>query len=169
MKIGILLGDDIGLEVVPEAVKVIKAAAAKTGLSIEWHELLIGKAGHERYGNTLPKITEDTLHTLFRLYKKANDVDRQHQCTEAIDSCFLHEPLCNRVRQVSGHLLGEFRARRAVRFHAHGIDDRVRAPPGGQVANRRARVRDRLEVDGVGAECPGAIESFGHEVDAEHA
>ena len=30
MKIGILLGDDIGLEVVPEAVKVIKAAAAKT-------------------------------------------------------------------------------------------------------------------------------------------
>ncbi len=30
-------GDDIGLEVVPEAVKVMKAAAAKTGLSIEWH------------------------------------------------------------------------------------------------------------------------------------
>src|ERR1700750_530467 len=59
-----MLGDDIGLEVVPEAVKVIKAAAAKTGLSIEWHELLIGKAGHEQYGNTLPKITEDTLRTL---------------------------------------------------------------------------------------------------------
>ena len=64
MKIGILLGDDIGLEVVPEAVKVIKAAAAKTGLAIEWHELPIGKAGHEQHGNTLPKITEDTLHTL---------------------------------------------------------------------------------------------------------
>src|SRR5471032_636017 len=59
-----MLGDDIGIEVVPEAVKVIKAAAAKTGLSIEWHELPIGKAGHEQYGNTLPKITEDTLHTL---------------------------------------------------------------------------------------------------------
>ena len=27
LKIGILLGDDIGLEVVPEAVKVMKAAA----------------------------------------------------------------------------------------------------------------------------------------------
>jgi isocitrate/isopropylmalate dehydrogenase len=27
LKIGILLGDDIGLEVVPEAVKVIKAAS----------------------------------------------------------------------------------------------------------------------------------------------
>ena len=59
-----MLGDDIGLEVVPEAVKVMKAAAAKTGLAIEWHELPIGKAGHEQHGNTLPKITEDTLRTL---------------------------------------------------------------------------------------------------------
>ena len=30
LKIGVLLGDDIGLEVVPECVKVIKAAAART-------------------------------------------------------------------------------------------------------------------------------------------
>src|SRR5690349_947407 len=59
-----MLGDDIGLEVVPEAVKVMRAAAAKTGLAIEWHELPIGKAGHEQHGNTLPKITEDTLRTL---------------------------------------------------------------------------------------------------------
>src|SRR5262245_28863045 len=57
-------GDDIGLEVVPEAVKVMKTAAAKTGPKIEWTELLIGKAGHEKYGDTLPKITEETLHTL---------------------------------------------------------------------------------------------------------
>ena len=39
LKIGILLGDDIGLEVVPESVKVMKAAAAKAGLDIEWQEL----------------------------------------------------------------------------------------------------------------------------------
>jgi 3-isopropylmalate dehydrogenase len=45
LKIGILLGDDIGLEVVPECVKVMKAAAACTGLAIEWHPLPIGKAG----------------------------------------------------------------------------------------------------------------------------
>jgi 3-isopropylmalate dehydrogenase len=64
LKLGILLGDDIGLEVVPEAVKVMKAAAAKTGLAIEWRELPIGKAGHEQHGTTLPKITEDTLRTL---------------------------------------------------------------------------------------------------------
>ena len=64
MKIGILLGDDIGLEVVPECVKAMKAAAARTGLAIEWTSLPIGKAGHIEHGNTLPAITEQTLHTL---------------------------------------------------------------------------------------------------------
>jgi 3-isopropylmalate dehydrogenase len=61
LKIAFMCGDDIGLEVVPEAVKVMKAAAAKTGLSIEWHEFLLGKAGHEKYGNTLPPVTEQGL------------------------------------------------------------------------------------------------------------
>jgi 3-isopropylmalate dehydrogenase len=56
-----MCGDDIGLEVVPEAVKVMKAAATKTGLPIEWHEFLLGKAGHEKYGNTLPPVTEEGL------------------------------------------------------------------------------------------------------------
>ena len=64
MKIGILLGDDIGLEVVPECVKVMKAAAARSGLNIEWHPLPIGKAGHEAHGDTLPDITEKTLRGL---------------------------------------------------------------------------------------------------------
>jgi 3-isopropylmalate dehydrogenase len=64
LKIGILLGDDIGLEVVPETVKVMKAAAARTGLKVEWTELPIGKAGHEAHGDTLPDITETTLHKL---------------------------------------------------------------------------------------------------------
>ena len=64
MKIGILLGDDIGLEVVPECVKVMKAGAARTGLAIDWVPLPIGRAGHEEHGDTLPAITEKTLHTL---------------------------------------------------------------------------------------------------------
>ncbi|MBX6427222.1 MAG: isocitrate/isopropylmalate dehydrogenase family protein, partial [Variibacter sp.] len=64
MKIGILLGDDIGPEVVPECVKVMKAAATRTGLSIEWHPLPIGKAGHEEHGHTLPAVTERALHAL---------------------------------------------------------------------------------------------------------
>ena len=61
LKIGILLGDDIGLEVVPEAVKVMKAAAAKTGLVIEWKEFPIGRKGHELHGNTMPQATVDGL------------------------------------------------------------------------------------------------------------
>ena len=61
LKIGILAGDDIGLEVVPEAVKAMKAAASKAGLSIEWHELPIGRAGHEQHGHTMPEYTVSRL------------------------------------------------------------------------------------------------------------
>ena len=64
MRIGILLGDDIGLEVVPECVKVMKAAAARERLEIEWQPLPIGKRGHEEHGNTLPAVTEQSLRAL---------------------------------------------------------------------------------------------------------
>jgi 3-isopropylmalate dehydrogenase len=64
LKVGILEGDDIGLEVVPECVKVMKAAAARAGLAIEWRELPIGKRGHEEHGDTLPAVTEEALKTL---------------------------------------------------------------------------------------------------------
>ena len=61
LKIGILLGDDIGLEVVPESVKVMKAAAAKAGLDIEWSEHPIGRSGHELHGHTMPEPTVKAL------------------------------------------------------------------------------------------------------------
>ena len=64
MKIGILPGDDIGLEVVPECVKVMRAAAAQTGLAIDWQELPIGRRGHEEHGDTLPAVTEQALRGL---------------------------------------------------------------------------------------------------------
>jgi 3-isopropylmalate dehydrogenase len=64
LKIGILLGDDIGLEVVPECVKVMKAAAARERLDIDWHPLPIGKRGHDEHGDTLPAVTERTLREL---------------------------------------------------------------------------------------------------------
>src|SRR6266566_6112786 len=64
VKIGILLGDDIGLEVVPECIKVMKAAAARERLDIEWRTLPIGKQGHEQHGNTLPAVTEQSLREL---------------------------------------------------------------------------------------------------------
>ena len=61
LQIGVLLGDDIGLEVVPECVKVMKAAAGCERLAIDWHPLPIGKAGHEAHSNTLPAVTEQAL------------------------------------------------------------------------------------------------------------
>ena len=64
MKIGILLGDDIGIEVVPECVKVMKAAASRSGLNIDWRPLPIGRRGHEEYGDTLPNVTEQALRDL---------------------------------------------------------------------------------------------------------
>ena len=64
VKIGVLLGDDIGGEVVPECTKVMKAAASRSGLTIDWHRLPIGRAGHEKHGDTLPIVTEQALHKL---------------------------------------------------------------------------------------------------------
>jgi len=64
LRIGILPGDDIGLEVVPECVKVMKAAASSTGLAIDWQPLPIGKRGHEEHGDTLPALTEQGLKRL---------------------------------------------------------------------------------------------------------
>jgi 3-isopropylmalate dehydrogenase len=64
LKIGILEGDDIGLEVVPETVKVMKAAAAKAGLAIEWLPLPIGRKGHDTHGHTMPQVTVDALKTV---------------------------------------------------------------------------------------------------------
>ena len=61
MKIGVLFGDDIGYEVIPECVKVLKKAAARSGLDIEWMTLPIGKEGHEKYGNTTPDVTVQAL------------------------------------------------------------------------------------------------------------
>ena len=61
LKIGVLLGDDIGLEVVPEAVKIMQAAAAKVGLEVQWQELPIGLRGHELHGHTMPQVTVDAL------------------------------------------------------------------------------------------------------------
>jgi 3-isopropylmalate dehydrogenase len=64
LKIGILPGDDIGLEVVPECIKVMTAAAARERLEIDWRTLPIGKRGHEEHGNTLPNVTEESLREL---------------------------------------------------------------------------------------------------------
>lgn len=61
LTIGVLEGDDIGLEVVPECVKVMRAAAAKVKLSVDWRPLPIGRKAHDQVGHTIPAGTLETL------------------------------------------------------------------------------------------------------------
>lgn len=56
-KILVLPGDGIGPEIITEAVKVLKAAAAKTNFAIELDEALIGGAAIEETGGPLPATT----------------------------------------------------------------------------------------------------------------
>ena len=104
MKIGVLLGDDIGHEVVPECVKVMKAAAARTGLDITWQQLPIGKHGHEQHGNTLPDVTEKALHKLgdgaliesVLMHYPARGVSRERHtlCISSQAGCAVGCPFC---------------------------------------------------------------------------
>lgn len=63
-KLGILEGDDIGREVVPECVKVMKAAASRVDLAIDWVAVPIARRAHDELGHTLPPGTLETLETL---------------------------------------------------------------------------------------------------------
>ncbi|WP_312793714.1 isocitrate/isopropylmalate dehydrogenase family protein [Tianweitania sp.] len=63
LTIGILEGDDIGHEIVPAAVEVIRAAAEQTGLAIDWRPMPIGRRALDQHGSTLPEGTLETLST----------------------------------------------------------------------------------------------------------
>ncbi|MBU7007389.1 3-isopropylmalate dehydrogenase [Phosphitispora fastidiosa] len=58
-KIAVLPGDGIGVEIVPEAVKVLKAVGGKYGHDFEFTEGLIGGAALDAVGEPLPKATLD--------------------------------------------------------------------------------------------------------------
>ena len=61
-RIGVLKGDDIGLEVVPVAVQVIKAAVKRyPSIVINWSELPIGYPSYVASGETLPQATLQAL------------------------------------------------------------------------------------------------------------
>jgi 3-isopropylmalate dehydrogenase len=64
LRIGILPGDDIGLEIVPASVEVSRAAARLHGVEIDWTPLPIGRPALDTHGNTLPPETMATLPTL---------------------------------------------------------------------------------------------------------
>lgn len=64
-RIGVLKGDDIGLEVVPVAVEVLKASVEKySDIQIDWVDLPVGYPSYLESGETLPQKTLDTLYEL---------------------------------------------------------------------------------------------------------
>ena len=64
-RIGILLGDDIGHEIVPVTVDVLKASVANyPDVRIEWVPLPIGYKSFLENGHSLPESTFQTLFTL---------------------------------------------------------------------------------------------------------
>ncbi|MDR3592612.1 MAG: isocitrate/isopropylmalate family dehydrogenase [Negativicutes bacterium] len=64
-RLGILEGDDIGLEIVPVAVKIMQEALKKyPQVNVEWVPLPVGAPAYKSLGETLP---EQTLSTLLEL------------------------------------------------------------------------------------------------------
>ena len=64
LHIGVLDGDDIGHEVVPETVKVMSAAAERCDLAADWVTLPIGRRAFDSLGETLPAGTLEKLDQL---------------------------------------------------------------------------------------------------------
>jgi 3-isopropylmalate dehydrogenase len=61
-RLGVLLGDAIGPEIVPAAVRVVDAALAAAGAGpVDWHELPLGASAIEEHGSAIPQATIDAL------------------------------------------------------------------------------------------------------------
>ena len=61
-RLGVLLGDGIGPEIVPASVRVVDAALAATGAgSVDWRELPLGASAIEEHGSAIPDATLTAL------------------------------------------------------------------------------------------------------------
>jgi 3-isopropylmalate dehydrogenase len=64
-RLGVLLGDGIGPEIVPSSVAIVDAAVAAAGLdAVEWHELPLGASAIDEYGAHTPDSTLKQLDDL---------------------------------------------------------------------------------------------------------
>lgn len=57
-KIAVLPGDGIGVEIVPQGIKALKAAASRLGMTFEFTQALVGGAAYDATGTPMP---EDTM------------------------------------------------------------------------------------------------------------
>jgi 3-isopropylmalate dehydrogenase len=61
-RLGVLLGDGIGPEIVPSSVTVLDAAVAAAGVEpVDWVELPLGRAAIDEHGSHTPESTLDAL------------------------------------------------------------------------------------------------------------
>ena len=61
-RLGVMLGDGIGPEIVPSSVRVVDAALAAAGADpVVWHELPLGASAIEEHGSALPAATTAAL------------------------------------------------------------------------------------------------------------
>jgi 3-isopropylmalate dehydrogenase len=61
-RLGVLLGDGIGPEIVPASVRVVDAALAAAGAGpVDWEELPLGAAAIETHGSAIPETTMAVL------------------------------------------------------------------------------------------------------------
>jgi 3-isopropylmalate dehydrogenase len=64
-RLGVMLGDGIGPEIVPASVRVVDAALAAAGAPpVAWQELPLGAAAIEEHGSAIPPATMEALATL---------------------------------------------------------------------------------------------------------
>jgi 3-isopropylmalate dehydrogenase len=61
-RLGVMLGDGIGPEIVPVSVRVVDAALAAAGADpVVWHELPLGASAIEEHGSAIPAATLEAL------------------------------------------------------------------------------------------------------------
>jgi 3-isopropylmalate dehydrogenase len=64
-RLGVMLGDGIGPEIVPASVRVVDAALAAAGAPpVAWQELPLGAVAIEEHGSAIPPATMEALATL---------------------------------------------------------------------------------------------------------
>jgi 3-isopropylmalate dehydrogenase len=62
--IGVLNGDDIGHEIVPASVEILKAACSRRDVKIDWRPMPIGRSALDSHGSTMPEGTLEALSTM---------------------------------------------------------------------------------------------------------
>ena len=61
-RLGVMLGDGIGPEIVPASVRVVDAALAAAGAEpVEWQELPLGASAIDEHGSAIPDTTLEGL------------------------------------------------------------------------------------------------------------